>query len=157
MLWTCTTVHRAHGRLRSSVRHADILLRHLLGTWPSSRGVMQVIALLLCVTEGLLWSCCELMIQLCDVCLSLCFVCGALRCVSCRLMGVTAGGSGQSNAVDLYNSASGTWSTAQLSVARSLVAATSVGNVAIFAGGVTGNCSLVLCCAGGCVGVAVSG
>jgi hypothetical protein len=36
----------------------------------------------------------------------------------------------------LYDSASGTWSTAQLSVARSAgIAATSVGNVAIFAGG----------------------
>ncbi len=46
------------------------------------------------------------------------------------------------NAVDLYNSASGTWSTAQLSVARYDLAATSVGNVAIFAGGTTGNCSL---------------
>ncbi len=61
-------------------------------------------------------------------------------------MRVTAGG-GYSNAVDLYNSASGTWSTAQLSVARYILAATSVGNVAIFAGGVsrvpsyTGNCS----------------
>jgi hypothetical protein len=41
-LWTCTTVHRAHGRLRSSVRRAKILLRHLLGTWPSSRGVTEV-------------------------------------------------------------------------------------------------------------------
>ena len=58
-------------------------------------------------------------------------------------MGVTAGFA-PSNAVDLYNSASGTWSTAQLSLARSLVAATSVGNVAIFAGGLSGNCSLML-------------
>ena len=46
-------------------------------------------------------------------------------------MNVTAG----SDAVDLYNSASGTWSTAQLSVARYGLAATSAGNVAIFAGG----------------------
>ena len=58
-------------------------------------------------------------------------------------MGVTADYVG-SNAVDLYNGASGTWSTAQLSVARYLLAATSVGNVAIFAGGHTGNCSLTL-------------
>jgi hypothetical protein len=43
-------------------------------------------------------------------------------------------GAGASN-VDLYDSASGTWSTAQLSVARFMIAATSVGNVAIFAGG----------------------
>ncbi len=39
------------------------------------------------------------------------------------------------NVVDLYNSATGAWSTAQLSVARALFAATSVGNVALFAGG----------------------
>ena len=47
-----------------------------------------------------------------------------------------------SNVVDLYNYTSGTWSTAQLSVARYWLAATSVGNVAIFSGGYTGNCSL---------------
>jgi hypothetical protein len=40
-----------------------------------------------------------------------------------------------SNAVDLYDSSSGQWSTAQLSEARSLLAMTSVGNVAFFAGG----------------------
>jgi hypothetical protein len=72
-------------------------------------------------------------------------------------MRVTAGISGYSNAVDLYNGASGTWSTAQLSVARLRLAATSVGNVAIFAGGMEGNYSSAFCCAGGCVGVAVSG
>ena len=55
-------------------------------------------------------------------------------------MGVTAGYQ-LSNAVDLYNGASGTWSTAQLSVARFVLAATSVGNVAIFAGGYRSNCS----------------
>ncbi len=59
-------------------------------------------------------------------------------------MGVIAGYD-ESNAVDLYNSASGTWSTAQLSVARFRLVATAVGNVAIFAGGrpaFQGNCSL---------------
>jgi hypothetical protein len=59
-------------------------------------------------------------------------------------MRVTAGGSGSSNAVDLYNYTSGTWSTANLSVARGVLAATSVGNVAIFAGGWAGNWSLTL-------------
>jgi hypothetical protein len=58
-------------------------------------------------------------------------------------MGVTAGG-GESNVVDLYSSASGTWSTAQLSAARSGLRATSIGNVAIFAGGTVGNCSFTL-------------
>jgi hypothetical protein len=59
-------------------------------------------------------------------------------------MGVTTG-FGRSNAVDLYNYTSGTWSTANLSVARHYLAATSVGNVAIFAGGsLQGNCSFTL-------------
>ena len=59
-------------------------------------------------------------------------------------MEVTAGSGDYSNAVDLYNSASGTWSTAQLSLARGGLAAASVGNVAIFAGGHGSNCSLTL-------------
>ena len=46
-----------------------------------------------------------------------------------------APGSTESDAVDLYNSASGTWSTARLSVARYNMGATSVGNLAFFAGG----------------------
>ena len=37
--------------------------------------------------------------------------------------------------MDLFDSSTGRWSTAQLSVARSYLAATSVGNIAIFAGG----------------------
>jgi hypothetical protein len=49
--------------------------------------------------------------------------------------------------VDLYNSATGAWSTAQLSVARSRLAATSVGNVALFAGGISGGALLYR---GGC-------
>jgi hypothetical protein len=46
------------------------------------------------------------------------------------------------------STAQGTWSNAQLSVARSALAATSVGNVAIFAGGDAGNCSVALCFGG---------
>jgi hypothetical protein len=72
--------------------------------------------------------------ETCDCC---CFVVYAVQEDSgCRLMRVIAGN--PSNVVDLYNSASGTWSTAQLSVARKLLAATSVGNVAFFAGGYYG-------------------
>ena len=56
-------------------------------------------------------------------------------------MHATAGGVA-SNAVDLYNSATGTWSTAQLSVARFSLAAAYVGTVALFAGGKT---SAALC------------
>ncbi len=40
-----------------------------------------------------------------------------------------------SEVVDLYDSGTGRWSTAQLSRARSYLSATSVGTVAIFAGG----------------------
>jgi hypothetical protein len=70
-------------------------------------------------------------------------ICFALRplALSCApTAGVTTG---PSNAVDLYNSATGMWSTAQLSVARYWFAAASVGNVALFAGGWTG--SALLC------------
>ena len=53
---------------------------------------------------------------------------------SSSLTRATAGGVA-SNAVDVYNGATGAWSTAQLSVARYYLAAASVGNVALFAGG----------------------
>ncbi len=86
---------------------------------------------------------------------------GAACCLLCMrgkrlpVYGVTAD-SEYSNAVDLFNSeslsASGAWSTAQLSVARSHLAATSLGNVAIFAGGRTGNCSFTLFVEGCCLG-----
>ncbi len=49
-------------------------------------------------------------------------------------MRATAGG-GWSNVVDLYDSGTGLWSTARLSQARADLSATSVGTVAIFAGG----------------------
>jgi hypothetical protein len=42
------------------------------------------------------------------------------------------------NVVDMYNSVTRAWSTAVLSVARSYMAATTVGNVAVFAGGSVG-------------------
>ena len=41
----------------------------------------------------------------------------------------------KSNDVDLYNATAGTWSTVQLSVARRNLAATTVRNLALFAGG----------------------
>ena len=59
-------------------------------------------------------------------------------------MRATAAGGYVSNAVDLYNSATGLWSTAQLSVGRSWLAAASVGNVAIFAGGGTNSVLLLI-------------
>ena len=47
----------------------------------------------------------------------------------------TTAGIGASDVVDLYDSGTGRWSTAQLSQARLFFSATSVGTVAIFAGG----------------------
>ena len=47
---------------------------------------------------------------------------------------IAAGGS-NCNAVDLYNSATGAWTTAQLSEARQVLSAASGGKMAIFAGG----------------------
>ena len=58
--------------------------------------------------------------------------CSVCLAIACSLMRATAG---FLNTVDLYNGAAGTWSTAQLSVARNGMAAASVGNVALFAGG----------------------
>ena len=60
-------------------------------------------------------------------------------------MRATAGGEDPFayNVVDVYNGATGAWSTAQLSVARYYPAAASVGNVALFAGGV--GVSALLC------------
>ena len=73
-----------------------------------------------------------------------CVWCRVVACVfaasDCRLMRATAGSF--SDAVDLYNS--GAWSTARLSVARLGLAAASVGNVAIFAGGATGSVLLLI-------------
>ena len=50
-------------------------------------------------------------------------------------MRAISAGFGPVNVVDLYDSGTGGWSTAQLSYARGQFAATSVGTVAIFAGG----------------------
>jgi hypothetical protein len=58
------------------------------------------------------------------------FVCAASA--FCLIRAVVVDGS---KAVDLFNSATGAWSTAQLSVGRNTLAATSLGTVAIFAGG----------------------
>jgi hypothetical protein len=55
---------------------------------------------------------------------------------SCGCLTLTRAISGQyTDAVDIYNSATGTWSTARLSGARADLGAASVGNLAIFAGG----------------------
>ena len=65
-------------------------------------------------------------------------------------MRATAGGSQSlSIVVDLYDSGTGRWSTAQLSQARNDLVATSVGAVAIFAGGSVGSklqIVLFVCC-----------
>jgi hypothetical protein len=59
-------------------------------------------------------------------------------------MRATAGGEDPSNVVDLYDSGTGRWSTAQLSQVRSQLSATSVGTVAIFAGGCFDNRKLLM-------------
>jgi hypothetical protein len=61
-----------------------------------------------------------------------------------HLTRVTAGYFNDSNVVDLYNSASGTWSTAQPGVSGPKIA-TSVGNLAIFTYGGPSNCSFATC------------
>jgi hypothetical protein len=61
-------------------------------------------------------------------------------------MHAIAGSDSNSNVVDLYNSATLAWTTALLSVARSGLAATFVGNVAFFAGGYSGPSESALLC-----------
>jgi|LauGreDrversion4_2_1035121.scaffolds.fasta_scaffold1916434_1 hypothetical protein len=71
---------------------------------------------------------------------------------SSSLTRATAGtgpGTVVSSVVDVYNGATGVWSTAQLSVGRSYLAAASVGNVALFAGGYVGNGALFVQGGGG--------
>ncbi len=82
---------------------------------------------------------CVQVFHVCEWCRGVACVCAAS---DYRLMRATAGVG--SNAVDVYNSATGAWSTAQLSVARNLLAAASVGNLAIFAGGQTGSVLLLI-------------
>ena len=82
---------------------------------------------------------CVQVFHVCEWCRTVACVCAAS---DCRLMRATAGV--VFNAVDLYNSATGAWSTAQLSVARYNPAAASVGNVAIFGGGYTGSVLLLI-------------
>ena len=79
MLWTCTTVHRAHGRLLSSVWRAHILRRHLLGTWPSLLGVTQVIAAFALCDGGFVLE----LLCVDDACMRRVIV-AALWCMQCR-------------------------------------------------------------------------
>jgi hypothetical protein len=93
-------------------------------------GMLLRIVFVCCVRE------CSLRMQ--DVLWEHCCLCLGMRCGSdCFLMRATAGPSylKPSNVVDLYDSGTGRWSTAQLSQARGALSATSVGAVAIFAGG----------------------
>jgi hypothetical protein len=62
-------------------------------------------------------------------------LCFGLPCGSDRFLMRATAGSGYSNIVDFYDRATGLWSTARLSQARHGLSATSVGTVAIFAGG----------------------
>jgi hypothetical protein len=75
------------------------------------------------------------------------FACLCLRCSRLPSDETSAGPSGfqVSSAVDLYDRQTGQWSTALLSVNRSHLAATSVGNVAIFAGGYTDSNPVFFC------------
>ncbi len=77
---------------------------------------------------------------------------GVCLLIACASLMPCAAGSVYSNAVDIFNVTSGAWSTANLSVARYVLAATSLPNagVAIFAGGSSTCCDvyfrIVACC-----------
>jgi hypothetical protein len=78
---------------------------------------------------------------------------GVVEQFNCILMRATAGvGPDVSSVVDLYDRGTGLWSTAQLSQARVDLSATSVGTVAMFAGGWTGKLLRIVfvCCVREC-------
>ena len=84
-----------------------------------------------------------------------CLCAGMAYDIDCFLMRAATGDLyPPSNVVDLYDSGTGRWSTAQLSQAREYLSATSVGTVAIFAGGGDNNCKLLriafFCCVNEC-------
>jgi hypothetical protein len=96
------------------------------------------------MVETLQVRCCGGMVFDDDGCASLCVECFYFASVSpssaCCLMRSTAGA--YYRVVDVYNSNTGAWSLAQLSVPRSTVAAISVGSLALFAGGFDGGALL---------------
>jgi hypothetical protein len=65
--------------------------------------------------------------------------CSALKigfcATDCFVMRSTADNYASQTAVDIFNVATGMWSTAQLSLQRRAMGVTSVGNIALFAGG----------------------
>ena len=74
--------------------------------------------------------------MLMDICqfVSSVVFCAIIRlATTCCLMRSTA--AAYYRVVDVYNGNTGAWTTAQLSVARTFLAAASVGSVALFAGG----------------------
>jgi hypothetical protein len=115
----------------------------------SNSGKLLRIVFVCCVRECLL--------RMQDVlwehgCLCLGMPCGS----DCFLMRATAGSTVFFNVVDLYDSGTGRWSTAQLSQARGSLSATCVGAVAIFAGGVNSKLLMIVCflCEGVLIAVA---
>jgi hypothetical protein len=66
-------------------------------------------------------------------------ICGVMSLLWYFCVLMRANAAYPSSAVDVYSSATGVWTTAQLSAARSDLAATSIGNVALFAGGFAGS------------------
>ena len=75
---------------------------------------------------------------------------GVCLLIACASLMPCAAGSVYSNAVDIFNVTSGAWSAAALSVGRAYLAATSLPNLAIFAGGQSTCCLVYLrifaCC-----------
>ena len=102
--------------------------------------------------EGVEVVCCCVRVE----CLRVLQCCGSVcPATSSSLTRATAGtgpGTAVSSVMDVYNGATGVWSTAQLSVGRRYLAAASVGNVALFAGGALfvqgggGSCLLLRAC-----------
>ncbi len=123
MSWICTTVQQGRGQQLTSALRAIVSQPHRSGMWLCSLGVIFKVVWFNC--GGVCkW---PHLLQCCVTC---------VRCSTANfLIQSTADTYSSLNDVDIFNSATGTWSTAQLSMKRRALGATSVGKVVLFAGG----------------------
>ena len=118
----CTTVQQGHGRQLNSAWRAIAFQAHRSGMWFCSLGDTCKVC---CFVFGEVDTSLELL-----QCFKNCFLCYCLF-----VMRSTADNYASQTAVDIFNIVTGMWSTAQLSLQRRAMGVTSVGNIALFAGG----------------------
>ncbi len=125
-LWTFSTWHQELGALQLSAKLEHILQPHRCRISRSSLVALVRVAMLIVAS---------LRVVLCGLGNRMDEWAGVALLIACASLMPRAAGGVFSSAVDIFNVTSGAWSTAALSVARGYLAATSLPNLAIFAGG----------------------